>query len=341
MNKVSRLIDRLPKAELHMHIEGAIEPEMMIDLAQRNGIELPWRDARELQAAYHFANLQEFLAVFYRGLSVLVTEQDFYDITLAYLERAHADRIVHAELFVSPQGHLSRGVSFDSMMRGMVRALQEAQRRFGMSGGILLIIQRHLPEENAFALLDVAEGWRENVLGFGLGGAEIENPPAKFERLFAEMRRRGFEVVAHAGEEGPAESVRDALDILKVARIDHGVRAADNPALVDRLAREGVPLTVCPVSNVLLGVFPSMAAHNLRSLLERGVKVTLNSDDPSYFSAYVNENFRRAAEALHLGADQIVTLVRNSIEAAFMPEQRKSELLLEVDRIRDEVLAEA
>jgi adenosine deaminase len=323
MRDAFAVIDRLPKAELHMHIEGSIEPEMMLDLARRNGVELPWRNVEEARAAYRFGNLKEFLDVFYRGLSVIVTEDDFFAVTDAYLGRAHADGIVHAELFISPQAHLRRGIGFDTMMRGVLRAFEGARDRFGMSLRLIPLFQRHLPEEEAFPILEMAEPWRSEIAGFGLAGAELGNPPQRFERLFARCRALGYPVVAHAGEEGPAAYVRDSLDILKVQRIDHGVRAADDPDLVERLAREGVPLTVCPMANVRLGVFNSFAEHNLRTLLERGVKVTVNSDDPSYFGAYMGDILKRCMTDLGMGLDDIVHLVRNGFEAAFLPQSEK------------------
>ena len=323
MKDVFAAIDRLPKAELHMHIEGSLEPGMMLDLGRRNGIELPWRDVEEARAAYQFSNLGEFLDVFYRGLSVIVTEDDFFEVTQAYLRRAHADRIVHAELFISPQAHLRRGIAFETMMRGVLRAFEAARARFGMSVKLIPLFQRHLPEEEAFPILDMAEPWRSEIVGFGLAGAELGNPPQRFERLFARCRDLGYPVVAHAGEEGPAAYVRDSLDILKVRRVDHGVRAADDPALVDRLAREGIPLTVCPMANVRLGVFNSFAEHNLKTLFERGVKVTVNSDDPSYFGAYLGDILKHCVSELGMGFSDIVHLVRNGFEAAFLPETEK------------------
>src|SRR6185312_1354762 len=292
-------------------------------LGRRNGIELPWRDVEEARAAYQFSNLGEFLDVFYRGLSVIVTEDDFFEVTQAYLRRAHADRIVHAEIFISPQAHLRRGIAFETMMRGVLRAFEAARARFGMSIKLIPLFQRHLPEEEAFPILDMAEPWRSEIAGFGLAGAELGNPPQRFERLFARCRDLGYPVVAHAGEEGPAAYVRDSLDILKVRRVDHGVRAADDPALVDRLVREGVPLTVCPMANVRLGVFNSFAEHNLKTLFERGVKVTVNSDDPSYFGAYLGDILKHCVSELGMGFSDIVHLVRNGFEAAFLPETEK------------------
>ncbi|MGN6768833.1 MAG: adenosine deaminase [Rhizobiaceae bacterium] len=315
-----------------MHIEGSIEPEMMLNLGRRNGIALPWRGVEEALAAYRFHNLKEFLDVFYRGLSVIVTEDDFFAVTEAYLRRAHADRIVHAELFISPQAHLRRGIKFDTMMRGVSRAFEAARGEFGMSLKMIPLFQRHLPEEGAFSILEMAEPWRHEIAGFGLAGAELGNPPQRFERLFARCRDLGYSVVAHAGEVGPAAYVRDSLDLLKVRRIDHGVRAADDPTLVERLAGERIPLTVCPMANVRLGVFNSFAEHNLKTLLERGVKVTANSDDPSYFGAYLGDILKLCVSELDMGFGDIVQVVRNGFEAAFLPESKKKAFVERLDQ---------
>lgn len=327
MQDIAEAIGRLPKAELHMHIEGSIEPEMMFELAAKNGVELPWPDANAARAAYSFQDLPAFLKLFYTGLSVIVDEGDFFTVTKAYLDRAHRDNIVHAELFLSPQGHLRRGVAFETMMNGVVRALHAARDEYGISAKLLLIFQRHLPEEEGFPILDRIEPWRDEIVGFGLGGAELGNPPAKFARLFEACRRLGFPTVAHAGEEGPAAFVRDSLDHLKVARIDHGVRAAEDPALLGRLAAERVPLTVCPVSNVRLGVFPSLAQHNLRTLLRRGLVVTINSDDPAYFGAYMNETLLMCVQELGLTFDEVVAIVGNGFKAAFISEELRTTFL--------------
>jgi len=331
VSPVSEFIRGMPKAELHMHIEGAIEPELMFALAKRNGVDLPWSDIGELRAAYDFTGLQSFLGVFYQGLRVLVKGEDFYELTSHYLRRAHDEKVLHCEIYVSPQAHLRRGIAFDTFMRGITRAFAEAGERFGMTGGIILGFQRHLPEEDAFAVVGMAEPWRSHVLGFGLGGAEVGNPPAKYERVFAECRARGYRVVAHAGEEGPASYVSDAVDLLKVDRIDHGVRCLEDPALVRRLAHLGIPLTVCPCSNVKLGVFTRMAEHNLKKLLDAGLKVTVNSDDPSYFGAYVNANYADAQDALGLTKRDLYRMARNSFEASFLPEARKRFYCEQVD----------
>jgi adenosine deaminase len=343
MGSLLDAIDAMPKAELHVHIEGSIEPEMMMAMAHRNGIELPWPDASAAREAYRFADLQSFLEVFYRGLSVLVSQQDFYDVTFGYLARAAADNIVHTELFVSPQAHQRRGIGFDTMMNGVIDAIEEARERFSMSVKLILVLQRHLTEENALTVLETASSsrWRDNIVGFGLGGAELPHPPAKFERVFARCRELGFRVVAHAGEEGPPEYVRDTLDLLKVDRIDHGVRAAEDIALVERLAHQGTPLTVCPVGNVRLGVFPSLAEHNLRELLDAGVVVTINTDDPSYFGAYLNEVLRACVSELELSQADLKILVQNGFKAAFLSESEKAAFLERLERYWETVQVDA
>lgn len=333
---IEQLIQQLPKAELHVHIEGTIEPEMMLEMAGRNDIRLPWKDAEAARRAYRFTNLQEFLDVFYSGLSVLVRREDFRDVTYAYIERAHADRIVHAELFLSPQAHLRRGIAFETMMEGVFDAFDEARRAFGMSLKLILLFQRHLPEEEAFEVLQqaIASRWRKDICGFGLGGAELPNPPKKFARVFERCRELGFHVVAHAGEEGPASYVRDTLELLKVDRIDHGVRAGEDAELVEQLARERIPLTVCPAGNVALGVFERLSEHNLRRLLEAGVMVTVNTDDPSYFGAYLNDNFLACAHELDLDAKAILTLVENGFRAAFLSEAEQRRYLKMLEPFR-------
>lgn len=324
-------IETAPKAELHMHLEGALEPSMLFAFARRNGIALPYRDEEALRAAYQYQNLQGFLDLYYAGLRVLCTERDYHELTLAYLERAYADRVVHAEVFISPQGHLRRGVPMAVVLDPILDAFDVARDRWGMTGGLIVGGQRHLPEEEALAMLDQARPWRDRVLGLGLGGAEVGNPPQKFVRLFAAARDMGWRTCAHAGEEGPAEYVRDTLDLLKVDRIDHGVRAGDDPHLVARLAEQGVPLTVCPLSNVCLRVFPTLRDHNMARLLRAGVVVTVNSDDPPYFHGYLNDNYVQTAEALELSDGELHQLARNSFEAAFMDDALRARRLQELD----------
>lgn len=313
------LIDRLPKAELHLHIEGTLEPAMMLALAERNGVKLPYAGLDEITAAYDFGCLQDFLDLYYAGMSVLQTAQDFEDLAMAYFRRAHADRVVHAEIFFDPQGHTSRGVSFATVMEGLNAARQKARDELGLSVLQIMCFLRHLPEEDAFATLEEARPFRESIHGVGLDSSELGHPPEKFARVFAAAAEEGYALVAHCGEEGPPEYVRSGLDVLKIDRIDHGNRALEDPALVSRIAESGMAMTVCPLSNLRLQGVSDMRDHPLRRMLEAGLKATVNSDDPAYFGGYVNDNFRAVQSALGLDADDIITLVRNSFEASFLP----------------------
>ena len=317
-------IAAMPKAELHMHLEGSLEADLMFRLARRNKVALKWGSEDELRAAYSFRNLQDFLDVYYAGLTVLLTEADFFDMTWAYLEKVHGENVRHTEVFISPQAHTRRGVAFEAMFEGTWNALKQAETRFGMSTGLIFGIQRQWSEEDALAMFDQMRHVRERVVGIGLGGPELPNPPAKFVRAFERARAEGWKTVAHAGEEGPASYVADTIDLLRVDRIDHGVRCGEDAALVARLAQSRIPLTVCPLSNVQLKVFPSLAAHNLKTLLHAGVAVTINSDDPSYFGGYMNENFSATQEALDLSADDVLAIARNGFEAAFLPAQTRA-----------------
>ncbi len=310
----------LPKAELHLHIEGALEPELMFALARRNGVRLPWDSVDATRAAYAFSDLQSFLDLYYAGAAVLIQEQDFFDLALAYFERAHADGVVHAELFFDPQTHTARGVAFETVLDGLERACDEAQVRWGISSRLILCFLRHLSEEDGFATLDEAMPHLARIHGVGLDSSEAGNPPRKFARLFARCRELNLHLVAHAGEEGPPAYIVEALDLLKVERIDHGVRAAEDAALLERLAREQVPLTVCPLSNVKLCVFPNLAQHNLKSLLDAGLKLSINSDDPAYFGGYIAQNYVDTAQALGLSRAELKRIARNSLEASFVPE---------------------
>ncbi|WP_199456714.1 MULTISPECIES: adenosine deaminase [unclassified Marinobacter] len=305
----------LPKAELHLHLEGALEPELMFALARRNNIELPWADVEALRQAYSFNNLQEFLDLYYQGANVLRTEQDFYDLTWAYLQKCHAQGVVHVEPFFDPQTHTERGIPFEAAITGISTALRDGRAQLGITGGLILSFLRHLSEEEAFQTLQQAMPFRDQFFAVGLDSSEKGHPPIKFERVFAKARAEGFLAVAHAGEEGPPEYIWQALDLLKVNRIDHGVRAAEDPALLDRLADEQVPLTVCPLSNIKLCVFPDMAQHNILELLERGLNVTVNSDDPAYFGGYVLENFTALRDSLGMTEDQARRLALNSMNA--------------------------
>jgi len=309
----------LPKAELHLHLEGALEPELMFALARRNGIELPWSDVDVLRQAYSFNNLQEFLDLYYQGANVLRTEQDFYDLTWAYLQKCQAQGVVHVEPFYDPQTHTERGIPFEAAINGISGAMRDGREQLGITGGLILSFLRHLSEDDAFRTLEQAMPFRDQFFAVGLDSAEQGHPPSKFERVFAKARAEGFLAVAHAGEEGPPEYILQALDLLKVNRIDHGVRAAEDPKLLDRLADEQIPLTVCPLSNIKLRVFQDMTHHNILDLLEQGLQVTVNSDDPSYFDGYVLENFVALRDGLGMTEEQARRLAQNSMDARLAP----------------------
>jgi adenosine deaminase len=317
----------LPKAELHLHVEGTLEPEMVFALAARHGVQLAYPSVEALRAAYRFENLQSFLDVYYAGAAVLRDESDFHALTLAYLERAHADGVVHAEIFFDPQTHTARGVPLAAVIHGIDRALREGEARFGISHRLILCFLRHLSAAEAMATLEAALPYRELLAGVGLDSSEAGHPPAKFAAVFARAREAGLAAVAHAGEEGPPEYITEALDVLKVRRVDHGVRCEEDAALTARLARERMPLTVCPLSNVKLRVFARLEDHNLRRLLGRGLLVTVNSDDPAYFGGYVAENYRATSAALGLTRAELVQLAENSITASFLPPEQKQRWL--------------
>jgi adenosine deaminase len=321
----------LPKAELHLHIEGSLEPELMFELARRNGVAIPFASVEEVRAAYAFSNLQDFLDIYYQGMSVLITEQDFYDLTAAYLARARADNVRHVEIFFDPQGHTARGIAFETVIAGITRALNEAEAQHGISSKLILCFLRHLREADAEATLDAALPWLDRIDGVGLDSSEVGHPPSKFERVFARARGLGLKLVAHAGEEGPPAYVEEALDLLKVDRIDHGNRSLENPALVRRLADAGITLTVCPLSNVKLCVVEDIAAHPLRKMLDAGLAATVNSDDPSYFGGYVGANYQAVADALGLSRAELVTLARNSFTGSFLDTDAQARHLAAID----------
>lgn len=328
-------IEGLPKAELHLHIEGTLEPELLFALAQRNHVKLPYASIEDLRAAYAFTDLQSFLDLYYAGAAVLQTEQDFYEMTMAYIVRSRADNVRHVEIFFDPQTHTERGIGIDVVFAGITRALREARDTHGFSSALIMSFLRHLSEEDAFATLAAAlplrEEYRDLWIGIGLDSAERGNPPAKFTRVFARCRELGFHLVAHAGEEGPPEYVKEALDLLHVERIDHGVRSEEDPTLMKRLAEQRIPLTVCPLSNLKLCVVDDMRQHNLARLLHAGLAVTVNSDDPAYFGGYMNANFLAVATSLRLSRTELVMLAQNSFEAAFLPAAAKRKFLLELD----------
>jgi adenosine deaminase len=335
-DRLPALLRRMPKAELHLHIEGSLEPELMFALARRNGITLPYADVDALRAAYAFTDLQSFLDLYYAGASVLVTEQDFFDMAWAYFERAAADNVVRAELFFDPQTHTGRGVAFETVIAGLEHACRRAHAEFGISSALILCFLRHLSEDDAWHTLEQALPHRRHFIGVGLDSSERGHPPEKFTRVFARCAELGLHRVAHAGEEGPAAYIVGALDALGAQRIDHGVRCVEDPALVQRLARERVPLTVCPLSNVKLKVFERLADHNLAELLDAGLQVTINSDDPAYFGGYLNRNFVETFAALpRLGATEAYRLARNSLEASFATEADKARWV----RLLDETFA--
>ena len=318
----------MPKAELHIHIEGSLEPELIFALAQRNGVALSYPSVEALRAAYAFTDLQSFLDIYYAGASVLLKEQDFYDMTAAYLARAKADNVRHTEIFFDPQTHTARGVAMQTVIDGIYRACQDSE----VSATLILCFLRHLSEEDALATLEAALPFRDKFIGVGLDSSEVGNPPEKFARVFARARELGLHLVAHAGEEGPPAYIQAALDVLKVERLDHGVRVLEDAALTERVAHEQIALTVCPLSNVKLCVFDKMADHNMVQLLDAGLLATVNSDDPAYFGGYMNDNFLATFEALPLGLSHAQRLARNSFQAAFLPAAQKQAYLDEVDR---------
>ena len=330
---VNALIARLPKAELHLHIEGSLEPEMMVAKAFKHGITLPYANVEALRSAYNFGNLQAFLDLYYAGADVLRDRDDFYDLTWAYLQRAKADNVVHCEIFFDPQTHTARGIALDDVVTGIVEALHDGEAELGITWRLIPNFLRHLTEQDAINCLAELEPFMEHFHGFGLDSSEVGNPPSKFARVFAEIRSRGLPVVAHAGEEGPPEYIIEALDVLHVARIDHGIRAIENAALTSRLARAQTPLTVCPLSNVKLCAVPTMAAHPLKKLMAAGCLVTINSDDPAYFGGYISENYRAVAAALELSNDELKKLAAMSIRASWLHDVAKARHLAVIDQL--------
>ncbi|MFZ7814749.1 adenosine deaminase [Acinetobacter lwoffii] len=329
MNRLE-LIRALPKAELHVHIEGTFEPELMFAIAQRNKIAIPYKSVEEVKQAYNFHNLQSFLDIYYAGAAVLIHEQDFYDLAWAYFEKCAEDRVVHTEMFFDPQTHTDRGVAFSTVINGLQKACDDAKTKLGISSHLIMCFLRHLSEDAAFTTLEQALPYKDQIIAVGLDSSEVGHPPSKFERVFAKAREAGFLVVAHAGEEGPAAYVWEALDLLKVNRIDHGVRSEEDPELMQRLIAEKMPLTVCPLSNLKLCVVDDMQQHNIRRLLQQGVHVTVNSDDPSYFGGYMNDNFIAIAEALDLSNEELKQLAINSFEASFITDADKEQWINQI-----------
>lgn len=331
MSDIARFIEEMPKAELHLHIEGSLEPEQMFALAQRNEVDLPYDSVEAVRQAYDFSNLQDFLDIYYRGMSVLQTRADFHDLTWAYLTRVHAQNVTHTEIFFDPQGHTERGVAFETVLDGIEEALIRARDELGMTSRLILCFLRHLSEDSAQETLEEALPHRARIHGVGLDSSEVGHPPEKFARVFAKAREAGFRLVAHAGEEGPPAYVAGALDALAVERIDHGVRAMEDSALVARLATAKVPLTVCPLSNLKLCVVDDLAAHPLARMLEAGLRATVNSDDPAYFGGYMTENFLAVQQALDLDLEAIRTLGRNAFLASFLDDGEKADAVARFD----------
>lgn len=327
MTDMTQFIKGMPKVELHLHIEGSLEPELMFALAQRNNIDIPFKSIEEVRAAYNFSNLQDFLDIYYQGMNVLRHEQDFYDLTWAYLERMAQQNVQHVEIFFDPQGHTERGIGFSTVLDGISRALEDGRKKLGVTSHIIMCFLRHLSEESALKTLQEALPYKSRILGVGLDSSEVGHPPSKFARVFDKARKEGFLIVAHAGEEGPPEYVWEAVDQLKVDRIDHGNRSLEDEKLISRLVADGTALTVCPLSNLKLCVVKDMAQHPLKKMLSLGLKATVNSDDPAYFGGYMNENYTAVVDALKLERNDILTLARNSIHASFADEARRKKLL--------------
>ena len=330
MTSLHTLIKALPKAELHLHIEGSLEPEQMFEMALRNNVSLPYASVADIREAYAFNNLQEFLDLYYAGMSVLRTKQDFYDLTYAYLARVHEDNCRHVEIFFDPQGHTERGIAFSDVIEGILDGLAQGEADFDISSHLILSFLRHLSEEDAFVTLEQAEPYYDRILGVGLDSSELGHPPSKFARVFAKANSLGLKLFAHAGEEGPPEYVYEALDVLKVDRIDHGNRSLEDDNLTQRLIQEKMTLTVCPLSNLKLCVVDDLKSHPLKKMLGLGLAATINSDDPSYFGGYLNDNYIRTADALGLSKGDIVQLVKNSFDGAYLSHDRKAALLGEL-----------
>jgi adenosine deaminase len=332
MTDLDAFIRGLPKAELHLHIEGSLEPELMFALAERNRVTIPFESVGDVRAAYDFSNLQDFLDIYYAGADVLRTRADFRDLAAAYFDRAAADGVVHAEIFFDPQTHTARGIPFGTVIEGLLDGMADAEARHGLTSKLILCFLRHLSEAEAFATLEQAEPWLDRIAGVGLDSSEIGHPPSKFARVFAAAAEKGLKLCAHAGEEGPPEYVEEALDLLHIDRLDHGNRSLEDPALTTRLARMGMTLTVCPLSNVKLCNVASMDAHPIDAMLRKGLRATINSDDPAYFGGYIGENFRAAASARNLDRDDLATLARNSFLGSFLDDEAVAAHLSSIER---------
>ncbi|MGO1250081.1 adenosine deaminase [Psychrobacter sp.] len=325
------LIKKLPKAELHLHIEGSLEPELMFRLAKKNKIDIPYNDIEDVRKAYDFSNLQTFLDIYYAGAKVLVTKDDFYDLTWEYILKCVEENIVHTEIFFDPQTHTERGVPFTAVITGIKEALADAKEKYGITSCVIMCFLRHLSQEDAFVTLEEAMPFKEDIIGVGLDSSELGNPPSKFKEVFKKAKEAGFKLVAHAGEEADYSYIYEALDLLNIDRIDHGVQSINSPELMTRLKNEQMPLTVCPNSNIELRVFDTYKDHNIKELLDYGLNISVNSDDPAYFKGYVNQNFINLCENLPITEDDIVTLVKNSFRASFIDDELKEKYLAQVD----------
>jgi len=326
------LIAKLPKAELHLHIEGSLEPELMFSLAQKNTISLPYKTIEEVKHAYNFTSLQSFLDIYYAGANVLINESDFFDLTWAYLLRCHAQNICHTEIFFDPQTHTSRGIAFKTVIDGITKALQKGEQELGISSFLIMCFLRHLSEENAFETLKASLPFKDKIIGVGLDSSEVGHPPSKFQRLFLECKKVGYKIVAHAGEEGDSSYIWEAINLLQVERIDHGIRCDEDESLVTLLIEKQIPLTVCPLSNVKLRAVKNMQEHNILKLLRQGVLVTVNSDDPAYFGGYVNENYEAICDNLDLSKEELKTLASNSFKASFLSDERKKHFINQISQ---------
>ena len=325
-------IKSLPKVELHIHIEGSLEPEMLFDLAKKNNVDIPFKSVEEVRKAYSFTKLQDFLDIYYQGMNVLQTEQDFYDLTYAYLKKSALDNVLHSEVFFDPQGHTERGIEFEVVINGITNALDDGYDNLGISSKLVMCFLRHLSEEDAFKTLEMALPYKNKIIGVGLDSSEIGHPPSKFERVFSKAREEGFLILAHAGEEGPPEYIWEAINLLKIDRLDHGNRVLEDEVLVQKLVQMDMALTICPLSNLKLCVVKNLREHPLKTILNKGLKATVNSDDPSYFGGYMNDNFISITNALNLEKSDLVTLVRNSIDASFLEDLPKLSLMKKLDQ---------
>ena len=330
-NKIVDFINQTPKAELHLHIEGSLDPELMFKLSKRNKIEIPFKSVEEIQSAYNFTNLDSFLKIYYEGSNVLINEEDFFDLAWDYILKCKKDNIVHTEIFFDPQSHLPRGIKFDTIINGIDKALKKAEKDYGITSKIIMCFLRHLDEDQCFDVLKEACNYKDKIIGIGLDSSEKGNPPSKFKRLFEQAIKEGFLTVAHAGEEGPPEYIWDSLNLLKIKRVDHGVQCLNDEKLVEKLVKDQIPLTVCPLSNVKLCVFDKLENHNLKKMLDKGLRVMVNSDDPAYFGGYLNKNLIETSKALNLKIEDVKKLIENSFKSSFLNDQDKKNWLKKIN----------